>query len=341
MIEEQIDFTEEQVEKKPSRWLLKVFVAVVLAGVFTLLVAGTYIANLNKPVQFNEPVSVSIEEGDNVPVITEKLEKAGVIQSAELLYLVLVFMFDPTDIKASQYVFAEPLTTMQVAEKLIKGDFATDLSQITIFEGESREKIADRLNESFNWFESNEFLKLTSTLEGQLFPDTYFVPKNYTTKELVELLHTTYNKTISEYESDIVVSGLSEIEVVTLASIVEREANTPESMKVVAGIFLNRLEIGMALQADASIEYVLEHELNELRPGQLAESLREIDSPYNTYLYPGLPPTPIGNPGRDAIEAVLNPTVSDYMYYITGDDGEFYYAESYNQHLINISNHLR
>ena len=97
----------------------------------------------------------------------------------------------------------------------------------------------------------------------------------------------------------------------------------------------------MALQADASIEYVIETPLGELPPGQLAESLREIDSPYNTYLYPGLPPTPIGHPGMDAIMAVLEPADTEYFYYITGNDGEFYYAETYNQHLTNIERHLR
>ena len=97
----------------------------------------------------------------------------------------------------------------------------------------------------------------------------------------------------------------------------------------------------MALQADATIEYVLDEGLNDLAPGQLAENLRELDSPYNTYLYRGLPPTPIGNPGRAAIEAVLFPITSDYFYYITGDDGKFYYAETYAQHLRNIANYLK
>jgi UPF0755 protein len=112
-------------------------------------------------------------------------------------------------------------------------------------------------------------------------------------------------------------------------------------MRTVAGIFLNRLSINMALQADASIEYVIDTPLGELAPGQLASELRELDSPYNTYLYPGLPPTPIGNPGENAIRAIADPLKSNYFYYITGDDGEFYYAETYDQHQTNIARHLR
>lgn len=105
-------------------------------------------------------------------------------------------------------------------------------------------------------------------------------------------------------------------EILALASIIEREANSPDSMKLVSSVLQNRLEIGMALQADASIEYVLDKPLKELTPEDL-----KIDSPYNTYLYTGLPPTPIGNPGLDAIMAVLQPAESEYFYYITDEEG--------------------
>ena len=129
---------------------------------------------------------------------------------------------------------------------------------------------------------------------------------------------------------------LSEYEILILASIIEREARSEESMRIVSGILQNRLAIGMALQADASIEYVLNKPLNELVPEDL-----EIDTPYNTYLYPGLPPTPIGNPGLMAIDAVLTPIESDYFYYITDDSGEFHYAETYDAHRRNIAEYLR
>jgi UPF0755 protein len=320
---------------------LKILVGATLTILFALLAMTTYLANLNQPTPIAEPISVVIEDGDTVPVITDKLESAGVVQSSELLYVILVFMFDATDIKASRYVFTAPMSTYQVAQRLIEGDFDSDLRDITVFEGESREKIADRLVGEYYWFDAGDFLRLSENLEGQLFPETYFIPRQYSNEAFVTLLHETYLKVIAEYENQIATSGLTENEVITLASIVEREANSEDSMNLVAGIFLNRLAIDMALQADASIEYVLEHELHELAPGQLATSLREIDSPYNTYLYSGLPPTPIGNPGRMAIEAVLNPTKSDYLYYITGNDGNFYYAETYNEHLSNIQRFLR
>jgi UPF0755 protein len=107
-------------------------------------------------------------------------------------------------------------------------------------------------------------------------------------------------------------------------------------MKMVSGILQNRLSIGMALQTDASIEYVLDKPLSELS----AEDL-DLDTPYNTYMYPGLVPTPIGNPGLLAIDAVLNPTPSDFFYYITGNDGNFYYAETFEEHKQNIYKYLQ
>jgi len=121
-----------------------------------------------------------------------------------------------------------------------------------------------------------------------------------------------------------------------LASIIEREADSVESKKMVAGILKNRMSINMPLQTDASMEYILDKPLSELTPEDLKK-----ESPYNTYLNFGLPPTPIGNPGLDAILAVLEPTPSDYYYYITGNDGEFYYAKTYAEHLQNIEKYLR
>jgi len=287
------------------------------------------------------PRVIVIEPGESVMAIAIKLADANVVQSEHLLFAIIRYWYDPTQIKASTYQFNEPLDAFAVAEKLIEGEFNNDLIAVTFIEGESVASFGRRAAEMLESFDQTEYDKLTSNLEGELFPDTYRVPPDFSTKQLVELLHETHNNVVAKYSNQIASSPLSYNEVAILASILEREANTPESMRTVAGIFFNRLAIGMPLQADATIEYALETPLGELPPGQLATELRELDSPYNTYLYPGLPPTPIGNPGEVAIAAVVNPIPSDYFYYITGNDGEFHYAETYDQHLINIERHLR
>src|SRR5690606_22167281 len=176
-------------------------------------------------------------------------------------------------------------------------------------------------------FSTEEFLELTADKEGYYFPDTYYLPADFTASELVELLEETYELRVSPLRSLIEAHEMSEREVIILASLIEREANTEESMRMVSGILQNRLEEGMRLQVDASLEYVLARPLNTLT----AEDL-EIDSRYNTYLYGGLPPTPIGNPGLQSIMAVLEPIESDNFYYLTDEEGQFYYAETFDEH---------
>lgn len=323
-----------------------IFVFKLAAAAITLfLVAGSvfvwYINHTSKaPVDFPINQPVTIEAGTGVKAITEQLEASGVVRSAQLLYWAIILVHDPADIKASTYVFDEPVDLFAVARRLTEGDFDTDLMRFTHFEGERASAIAIRAADMFPNFNLERFLASTTNLEGKLFPDTYFVPPTFTDIELLELMQETYSERMMELQPLFASSTYTEDEVIIIASILEREANTPESMKLVAGILDNRLSIGMALQTDAAIEYVIETPLGQLPEGQLASELRELDSPYNTYLYPGLPPTPIGNPGLDAITAVLQPTPSEYFYYLTDEEGNFYYSETYDEHLRNIELHL-
>lgn len=319
-------------------WLWVLVVDVLIFTPLLILVGLFYLWHF-APSDFT-PQTVVIAPGESVIQISQKLAEANIIQSEHVLFAILRYWQDPTQIKASTYTFTEPIDAFLVAEKLIVGEFANDLTTLTFIEGMRARDYAEHASADLLNVTKEEFITLTSGLEGSLFPETYFVPADFTTKQLVALLTTTHNQTMQELRVT-ATSSLTTEEIIILASIVEREANTPESMRIVAGVFLNRMAIGMPLQADASIEYVIDTPLGELAPGQLAAELRELDSPYNTYLNPGLPPTPIGNPGRTALAAVIDPIVSDYFYYITGNDGEFYYSETYEQHLVNIQRHLR
>jgi len=305
------------------------------------LVAGYfYIMHLNTAPADFRPQTITIEPGATASQIATTLATAGVVRSAELLQGALLYFQDPTQIKATTYTFTEPQTTTEVAEILVTGEFDNDLVTLTFIEGMRVQEYARTASIDLPNVSEAEFLDLAAELEGQLFPETYFVPNDFTTAELIELMLGTHVDILGELLATSSTT-LTVPEILILASIVEREANTPESKRLVAGIFMNRIAIGMPLQADASIEYVIDTPLGELPPGQLAAELRELDSSYNTYLNPGLPPTPIGNPGRVALQAVIDPTPSEYFYYITGDDGVFYYAQTYDQHLVNIARHLR
>jgi len=332
--------TEPQTElPKRRRWLrfLTWFVVIKLTTI-TIAIAILYL--LYQPPADFEPQTFTIEPGESLLSIAHQLAQQQIVQSELMLFTILRFWQDPTQIKAATYTFDEPHTALEVAQLLVEGEFGNDLTSLTFIEGMRVQEFAWTASELLPNVTEVDFLEQATGLEGTLFPETYFVPADFTTADLIELMATTHTQRVDELLGD-TINTLSTDDIVILASIVEREANTPQSKGLVAGVFMNRLAIGMPLQADASIEYVINTPLGELPPGQLAAELRELDSPYNTYLYSGLPPTPIGNPGAVALAAVISPTPSDYFYYITGNDGEFYYAETYNAHLNNIERHLR
>ena len=245
-------------------------------------------------------------------------------------------MHDPTSIKASIYKFKEPQNAFEIAQRLSVGEFGFSLIRFVHYEGETNKALAERANEVLEAFSVEEFLQLTEGKEGKMFPDTYLIPESYTAKELMILLESTYESRIEPLRDAIAQSNYTEDEIIIIASLIEREGNTRDNKRLIAGVIENRIAVGMPLQLDASVEYVLNKPLSELTP----EDLR-MDSPYNTYTNVGLPPTPIGNPGLTSIEAVLRPTESNYMFYLTGRDGNFYFARTLAEHNANIAAYLR
>jgi len=325
-----------QITDKKSELLKKILFGLIIFWLIIFLVIW-YITYLQKPpadFPLNKPIEII--SGLSVREISHLLQERNVVQSNWLLNFILLTKYNPSDIKASTYIFTEPINTFAVAKRLSSGDFASDLIRFTHIEGERALQIADSANELLANFDKNGFLIEAVPLEGKLFPDTYFIPKNYSAHELLVMMLTNYEKNLEPIREHIKQSPLTENEVIILASIVEREANSPETMKYVSGILQNRLGLGIPLQVDASLEYILDKTLPELKPSDL-----EIVSPYNTYLNTGLPPTPIGNPGLESIQAVLNPIKSNYLYYITDDLGNFHYASNFEEHKANIAKYLR
>ena len=317
-------------KKSGGLWLIILLGMLVLGGY-------VYVQTLAQaPSNFPSNTPIEVVPGSSISAITKQFQQAGVVRSDLLLYFVLLTSYTPEDVKASTYLFSEPKDVYAVAEALIAGDFDSLLIPFIHREGEPVKEIGRNASSKLTNFSAEEFLMLASTSEGRLFPETYKIPKTFTPKELFTLMTDTYEEKVSPLRAQIKAKNLPEQDVIILASIIEREANSTTSMKLVSGILQNRLALDMALQVDASMEYILEKPLKELT----AEDLK-IDTPYNTYLYRGLPPTAIGNPGLDAIIAVLEPTQSEYMFYITGNDGEFYYARNFDEHRQNIAKYLR
>jgi len=317
---------------------LVLFAAIDLVIITIGLYYYFFVFSIRPPTSVDEVQEFVVQEGEGAQSVFIRLAEADIVRSKVTMQLLFSFFYDSTQIKAGTYLFRNN-NAREIANELIQGQITNELVSITFIEGETAQDFGERASKVLQNFDLSEWETLTSNIEGRLFPDTYSVPPDFSTADLTELLQSQHDKVFSNiYSSN---TKLSEDEVLVLASILEREANSDASMRTVAGIFLNRLDIGMPLQADATIEYAIDTPLNELAPGELAQNLRELDSPYNTYLYNGLPPTPIGNPGEQAIAAVLNPTPSNYLFYITGNDGEFYYAQTLAEHNLNIARYLR
>ena len=282
------------------------------------------------------PITFTIPEGASASKTVDALAAAGLTRSTLLLHATLVLFFDPGEIKAGTYVFTELPTTYGLAARITAEAPPGETVSVTLPEGYTAAEFGELAARSLPEFDQALFTELATPYEGFLFPDTYQLPPDFTEAELLTLLRETYDERTAELGPRFSNHQLSETGVIILASILEREANSLVSMQIVSGILQSRLALGMPLQADASIEYVLDKPLSELTPADL-----KIDNPYNTYRYQGLTPTPIGNPGLTSIQAVLEPAESAYLFYITGTDGEFYYAETYADHQRNIERYLR
>jgi UPF0755 protein len=212
---------------------------------------------------------------------------------------------------------------------------------ITLIEGTRREEMAQVISKELDIPEV-ELIKLSN--EGYLFPDTYLFPKDATAGSLISIMENNFKQKFSaELKTQAEKKGLTENEVIILASIVEKEAKTPQDKKVVAGILLKRLEADWPLQVDATIQYALGYQSSEKSWWKKALSFDdlEIDSPYNSYKNKGLPPGPISNPGLYSIEAVVTADkTTPYWYYISDKQSNMHYAKTDEEHQENIRKYL-
>ena len=186
-----------------------------------------------------------------------------------------------------------------------------------------------------------EFLRETEGLEGYLFPDTYFVSTETTAEELVRMMRENFENKIER--DTIELKGITFEDLVIIASMVEREGAAVEDKPVVAGVLFNRLLNNWPLQVDATVQYALGYQGEEdgwWKKSVTFEDL-EVDSPYNTYKNPGLPPAPICNPGLASLEAAFNPAETDYWYYVSDSEGRMHFAETIEQHNENVAKYVR
>lgn len=288
-----------------------------------------------------QTVRFVIPKGQALSVIAKRLQDENLIKSQWAFRFVVFKNELANKIQAGSFELSGSMNTWQIANALTVG---TDDTWVTLPEGWRREEIAESLSkQGLNNFDKEEFLNLSKGLEGQLFPDTYLVPREVSTAALLSLLKNTFaSKVTAQFSEQIADSKMSLNEVLTLASLVQRESAGDEEMPLVAQIMLNRLEISMALQVDATLQYIKGFDKTESSwwSTPLAQD-KKIDSLYNTYANAGLPPGPICNPGLAAIKAVLNPSPTQALYYIHDNSGIIHIANTLEEHNSNVNKYLR
>ena len=304
------------------------------------------------------PVTFKVEEGDVGTDIAAALAKSGVIADQDRFEVLLNLTGGGSDLKAGCYVFSERTPAVEVVLRLKAG--LTSLRSVPIPEGRRVEEvgaafIASGITTQAAWDAAVESAPRDllpeqppgESLNGYLFPATYPIECNVDVPKLVEsMLQAFADEVTPDLVAEAKARGLSLHEVVTLASIVEREAAVREEQPVIASVFLNRLADGIPLQADPTVQYAIATDAPPAGSaswwkGELTEDDLEFESPYNTYLHRGLPPGPIANPGIDAIIAVIRPAKTNYLYFVAKGDGTHAFASTLAEHNANVDKYLR
>lgn len=325
------------------------------------LVLGAYLEahaeELERPAGSDDtPVAFEVQPGETAAAIASRLEREELISSAELFRRYAQYHGLDAGIEAGEFTLRQTMTIPEIARALQEGRRPEQV--VTVQEGLRLEQIASVVAEQTTIGE-DQFLQLVTTgwrdagysfaflselpadatLEGFLLPDTYRLPEQPTASDVLDRMLSTFDARVaSEMGTAAAERGLTVYELVTLASIVEREAVLDEERSLIASVYHNRLEADWSLDADPTVQYDI-GDVEEWWPVLTLDDL-EVDSPYNTYRHPGLPPSPICSPGLASIRAAAHPADTDYFFFLadcTKDDGSHLFAVTQEQHNANYS----
>jgi UPF0755 protein len=337
---------------------------ILIVTILTLLIGGlsasvyfqrAYEYYLATPVdkESSARISLSIESGDTGRVIAEKLSELGLINSEWVFYKYIKEENISPQIEAGKFVLKKSYTIPEIAQYLTSAK--KDEVVVTIREGLSLQQVDDYLAKN-NILPAGSFLECArkctpenhysfldskpgdQSLEGYLFPDTYFVdPETVTPQNLIaRLLRNFENKMDSSLRSELAKTGRSIHQIVTMASLIEKESRHPEEKPIIAGILWKRLEEGIILGVDATVRYAVNKWTGPLTIDDL-----QINSPYNTRKKGGLPPGPISNFSEESLRAAISPVASEYYYYLHGNDGAIHYGKTNEEHVENKRKYLQ
>jgi len=332
--------------------LIKVAKIILFSAIFFLIFCISWFSfEFCSPFKHSsERIILEVEKGQSAKEIAQNLKEKGIIKKTWPMLLGYRLFFSSQSLKAGEYAVSLPLSPKDILHILTEGNVI--LHAITVPEGLIIQETAE-LMESQGFAQKDDFIKASadasfissldqeaSTLEGYLFPETYSFPKNTSAGEIVEAMVSHFMQVFnSRWRRRADEIGMSVRDIVILASLIEKETSLPGEKKLVSAVFHNRLKKGMKLDCDPTIIYVLKRE-EKFKDRLRTKDLR-LNSPYNTYLYPGLPPGPIANPGRDSLEAALYPADEKYLYFVSKNDGSHHFSNTFREHQQAVNTYQR
>ncbi len=334
---------------RPSRGLVFGWLLFLLLLAVPLSLAGYWLWRLQQPYKgYAGPArEVSVDPGTKAVTVLERLQQEGVIANAGIARVYLVYVLHNPPIQAGDYAFEQPLTTAQVLRKLIRGDVVT--RRVTVVEGLTLEETAELLAAS-GFGRRDRFLDLMRSpeliadldpaahdLEGYLFPETYAFRRRTPESEIVKAMVKTFRGRFEKDVRPLLAAhprphGVREL--VTLASIVEKEAKLDGERPLIAAVYQNRLDRRIGLAADPTVIYAMKRQ--GTWGGNIRRADLQMDSPYNTYRYAGLPPGPICSPGLKSLVAAAAPAKNAYLYFVSRNDGTHVFSTTLAEHSRNV-----
>ncbi len=333
---------------KSLRALINTAIAIVVAAGVIVAAAGLWFRDAvygdrSLPVA---PATFVVPRGSTLGDVVAGLQSAGIVAHPIALRLLARFRDDEADVQSGQFRFPAHQTSDEILRRLVSG--AVDALWVTFPEGFTAREMGSRLAEhrlvdasGFDRYAARTGLVVdgtrTKSLEGFLFPSTYLVPVGADAGRIARIFTDQFFTELpANAASKARALGLTVPQVITVASLIEREAQADDERAIMAGVYYNRLRAGMPLEVDATIEYVFPEHHTVITRRDL-----EIDSPYNTYRHAGLPPTPIANPGKASIDAAFAPVHSQFLYYVYKGNGHHAFAKTLEEHNANVERYLR
>ena len=321
----------------------------ILTAVFLFYIFEVYVPNLGSATKLEQYV---IQSGKGTKGVADDLKKQGIIKSSFFFRFYALVSYKYSKLQAGKYDLSSDMSISEIVNKMALGDIST--YKITLLEGWTIKDMSDYLEKN-NFYSSKDFIDSTKKdwiqefiflkdkpkkldLEGYIFPDTYQVHPDDNIDVLTEKALSNFDKKLTpELKQEITKQKKTIFQIVTMASIIEKEASNTEDRKMISGILWKRLKVGFPLQVDASVNFI-----TGKSDSKVAIKDTKIDSPYNTYKYAGLPLGPISNPGIDSILAAIYPTDNPYWYYLAADGtGQTIFSETVEEHQAAIDKYFR